>query len=72
MSQSLTVRIPDQLRKRLLQAGKMEGKGSSEIVREALRRYLLLLEFRRLRERALPYAEDRGIFTDEDVFKRIS
>jgi predicted transcriptional regulator len=72
MSQSMTVRIPDDLRKRLLKASRSEGKAASDIVRESLKRYLLLAEFRGLRDRAIPYAEARGVFTDEDVFERIS
>jgi predicted transcriptional regulator len=72
MSQSMTVRIPDDLRKRLLKVSRSEGQAASDIVRESLKRYLLLVEFRAIRERAIPYAEARGVFTDEDVFERIS
>jgi len=68
----MTIRLPDELRSRLLEASRGEGKAASDIVRESLRRYLLLLEFRKLRERAIPYAEARGIFTDDDVFERFS
>ncbi len=72
MSHSLTIRIPDDLRRQLQKASKIEGKPASDIVRESLRKYLILYEFRRLREMAIPYAEAQGIFTDEDVFKLIS
>ena len=41
-------------------------------MRDALRRHLALELFDRLRERALPFAEARGLLTDEDVFEAIS
>lgn len=72
MSQSMTIRIPDDLRKQLLKISKAEGKPVSDIVRESLKRYLTLYEFERLRAMTIPYAEAQGIYTDEDVFKLIS
>jgi len=72
MSQSMTIRIPDDLRKQLLKISKAEGKPVSDIVRESLKRYLTLYEFERLRAKTIPYAEAQGIYTDEDVFKLIS
>jgi predicted DNA-binding protein len=68
----MTIRIPDDLRERLQEVSRNEGKAASDIVRESLKRYLLLLDFRKLREAAIPYAERRGVFTDEDVFERFS
>jgi hypothetical protein len=41
-------------------------------VREALRRYLAVREFQRLRESLIPFAEAQGVFTDEDVFRIVS
>jgi len=72
MSQSMTIRIPDDLRKQLQKISKAEGKPVSDIVRESLKRYLTLYEFERLRATTIPYAEAQGIYTDEDVFKLIS
>jgi len=72
MSSSMTIRIPDGLRRQLHKVSKIEGKPASDIVRESLRKYLILYEFRRLREMSIPYAEAQGIFTDEDVFKTFS
>lgn len=68
----MTIRIPDGLRRQLHKVSKIEGKPASDIVRESLRKYLILYEFRRLREMSIPYAEAQGIFTDEDVFKTFS
>ena len=72
MSQSMTIRIPDDLRKQLLKVSRAEGKPASDIIRDALKKYLLLYEFRKLRNTAIPYAEAQGILTDEDVFKLVS
>ncbi|MFP4082035.1 MAG: CopG family ribbon-helix-helix protein [Candidatus Aminicenantes bacterium] len=72
MSQTMTVRIPDDLRKDLKEISKKEGIPLSNLVRESLRKYVLLYRFRKLREMVLPFAEAQGILTDEDVYKLIS
>ena len=72
MSQTMTVRIPDDLRKDLKEISKKEGIPVSELVRESLKKYVSLYRFRRLRDMVLPFAEAQGILTDEDVYKLIS
>lgn len=44
-----------------------EGMTKTEIINEALRRYVLEKEFQGIREKAIPYAQAKGIYTDEDV-----
>lgn len=72
MKKTLTIRLPDDLRKELEQISRTTDKPASDIVRESLRRYLTLIKFRRLRNKVLPYAEAHGLFTDEDVFNIVS
>lgn len=72
MSQSMTVRIPDELREQLMKISKKEGKPVSDLVRESLLKFIALYRYNQLRGMVLPYAEAQGIFTDEDVFNRIS
>ncbi len=72
MSQTMTVRIPDDLREDLRKISQKEGVPVSDLVRESLKKYVLLYRFRKLREMVLPFAEAQGILTDEDVFKLIS
>lgn len=72
MSQTMTVRIPDDLRKDLKEISKKEGIPVSDLVRESLTKYVLLYRFRKLRNIVLPFAEAQGILTDEDVYKIIS
>jgi predicted transcriptional regulator len=71
MKQALTVRLPDELRKGLQQISDAEAKPLSDLVRESIRRYVTIYNFRRLRNTILPFAEAQGILTDDDVFKSI-
>lgn len=68
---TLTVRLPDELRADLQQISEAENKPVSDIVRESLRRYVAVAKFRSLRRRVLPFAEAQGLMTDEDVFEAL-
>ena len=68
---TLTIRIPDALRKELKTLSRIENKAVSDIVRESIRSHVALERFRSLRSRVLPFAEAQGILTDEDVFRAI-
>jgi predicted transcriptional regulator len=72
MKSAVTIRLDAELERRLDQVAESSGKTRSEIVREALRRQLALLQFERLRERVMPFAEARGYLSDEDVFRDVS
>ena len=72
MNQTLTIRIPAELKKELEEISKIEQKPVSDLVRDSLRRYVAIQRFRQLRNMILPFAEAQGILTDEDVFKIIS
>lgn len=71
MDKIITIRIPEEIDKDLLEISKEEDKPISSLVRESLRRYIKIYRFRKLRERALPFAEAQGIITDEDIFEKI-
>jgi len=72
MNQTLTIRIPDELREELQGISRAEGKPVSDLVRESLRKYIAVYRFRKLRDMVLPFAEAQGILTDEDVYKDVS
>ncbi len=72
MSDTVTVRIPRNLRQELQAVAKTEHVPVSDLVREAIRRTILIHRFRGLRKKALPYAQAQGFLTDEDVFNAIS
>jgi len=69
---TITIRLEDDLERELEQACKQTGRSRSDLVRDALRRQLALLRFRRLRSKVMPRAEARGYVTDEDVFRDVS
>jgi predicted transcriptional regulator len=68
----LTIRLSDELNKRLSKVARESGKSRSEIARELLRRYLQIQQFDSLRKRAMPFAEARGYLTDQDMFQDVS
>jgi predicted transcriptional regulator len=69
---TLTIRIPDDLRVNLQKISREQNKPVSDVVRESIRRYIAAERFRALRKKVLPFAEAQGFLTDEDVFKAIS
>jgi predicted transcriptional regulator len=69
---SLTIRIPDELRRELDKISKAKQQPVSDLVRDSLRRYVAIERFRELRKETLPFAEAQGFITDEDVFKAVS
>lgn len=46
-----------------------QGMTKSQIINEALRQYLLEQEWNLIREKAIPYGQAKGLYTDEDVEK---
>ncbi|MBN1448519.1 MAG: ribbon-helix-helix protein, CopG family [Bacteroidetes bacterium] len=72
MKNAVTIRLDRVLEKRLQEYSVTSGKSRSDIVRDALRRHLALMQFEQARERMLPFAEAAGYLTDEDVFRDIS
>ena len=69
---TLTIRLPDDLRADLQKLSKEQNKPVSDIVRESIRRYVAVERFRALRKKTLPFAEAQGFLTDEDVLRAIS
>jgi len=65
---TLTFSIPDELDHELEHQSAECQISKHHIVQEALRRYLLRAQFRSLRARLVPLAQERGIHTEEDVF----
>ena len=72
MKTTLTIRLDEETDNLLNQIAKRAGRTRSEVVRDALRRQLAVLQFDQLRKEVLPFAEARGYLTDEDVFRDIS
>jgi metal-responsive CopG/Arc/MetJ family transcriptional regulator len=72
MRQTVAVSLPAELTTRLDAVAAEEGTSRSEIVRDALRRYLAQRQLQQVRAAVLPFAEAAGVFTDEDVFRDVS
>ena len=70
MGDTITIRLPEDLKSKLESASKKTNLGTSQLVREAVRRYLAVQRFRELRAETVPYAEKAGFYTDEDVFQK--
>jgi metal-responsive CopG/Arc/MetJ family transcriptional regulator len=69
---AVTVSLPEPLAEELDAVSREAGTSRSEIVREALKRYFALREYRALRAELMIEAEAKGIITDEDVFDQVS
>ena len=72
MRSTLTISLPEKVRAQLDRVSKAEGVSRSDIVRESVRDYLFIRQFRSLRKAMVPKASRRGIRTDQDVFDRVS
>lgn len=72
MRETVTISISKNLKEKLDRQVKKEHLNRSDIVRDALRKYFAVLEFKELRLKMIPYAEKLGIYTDEDVFEKVS
>jgi metal-responsive CopG/Arc/MetJ family transcriptional regulator len=72
MRSTLTISLPEKVRVQLDRVSKAEGVSRSDIVRESIRDYLFVRQFRSLRKTMVPKASQRGIRTDQDVFERVS
>ncbi len=69
---SLTIRIPEKLRRELDKLSRDSQRPVSDLVRESVRRYVAIERFRALRTKTLPLAAEQGFLTDEDIFKAVS
>jgi len=72
MRETITISVSEEIKAELDKIAYDEGISRSDIVRESLRDYLFTRRFRQLRAKMLAKAQAQDIFTDEDVFKRVS
>jgi predicted transcriptional regulator len=72
MKDTLTIRIDRETARMLARVARLSRRTRSEVARDALRRQLAIELFEQLRERVAPFAEAKGLLTDEDVFKAVS
>jgi len=70
--ETVTISLPQAVRRELDKLAKEEGISRSDVLRQSLEDFLFVRRFRQLRQRMMAAAQARGIFTDEDVFNRVS
>ncbi len=68
----ITVRLDKGLKPALDRFCRRSGRSRSAVIRDAIRRHLRLMAFEGLRRRTMPFAEARGLMTDDDIFKLVS
>lgn len=72
MRNTITISVPDQMKSELEELSRADGVSRSDIVRESLRDYLFIRRFRSMRKSMVNKAASNGIYTDQDVFDRVS
>ena len=72
MQESITVQVPSELKLALDEMTRTGGASPDELVGEAIKQFVFVRRFRTLREKMAPKAQLQGVFTDQDVFDRIS
>ena len=72
MRDTVTISLPRGVRREVDRIAEREGVSRSEILRASLEDYLFVRRFRALRQRMTAAAQAQGLFTDEDVFDRLS
>lgn len=69
---TLTLQISDDLKKQLDELSRKLQRPATELVGEALRRYVAVEQLEVIRRATVPLAEAQGYLTDEDIFKVVS
>ena len=72
MRETVTVSLTKEIKQELDKVARHEGVSRSDLIRESLRDFLFVRNFRRLRARLRAKAEAQGIYKEEDVFNRVS
>ena len=72
MQETITVNLPQDIRYALEEALQESKQSPNDVVCQALRNYLFIRKFRQLHEHMSSKAQAQGIYTDEDVFDRLS
>lgn len=72
LRETVSISLPEKLKTALDAAAEASGTSRSDLVREALQEYLFIKRFEDLRRSMISYAERKGVYTDEDVFRQVS
>lgn len=72
MRDTITVSLPSEVKSEVDAFAEQNGLARSDVVRDALQEYLFFRRSRELRARMMAEAQAQGLFTDDDIFDRIS
>jgi len=72
MRDTVTISLPQAVKRELDRVAREEGVSRSDVLRQSLEDFLFARRFRRLRQRMMATAQAQGIYTDQDVFDRVS
>ena len=72
MQETITLTLPPELSDPLKLLVRKEGTSADDLIFEAIREYMFIRQFRSLRERLILKAQEQSIYTDQDVFDRVS
>ena len=72
MGKTVRVTLSDEVGAELDNVARRDGTSQSEVLRKAIEDYLFIRRFRALRARLMARAQAQGVYTDEDVFGRVS
>ncbi len=68
MREILSISLTAKLKRKINSASRQYKLSKSEIVKRALDKYLVSMDFLKLREKMMPYARKKNYFSDEDIF----
>ena len=73
MKKKITITVSDEdTNSGLKELAREKGCSEEDILLDVLRRQITVLRLQRLREEMIPHAQKMGIYTDQDVFDRVS
>jgi len=70
MRETVTVSIPEEMKKQVDKIVAQEGTTRSSIIKESLQDYLFIRQFRALRKKMM--GKSPRTYTDQDIFNHIS
>ena len=72
MRSVITVSVPRLLKKQIDLIATQTSVNRSQIIQQAIDDYLTKYQFLQLRKRAVRRAQAQGLYTDEDIFQKVS
>ena len=72
MRQTIAISLPREIKREVDALSAEEGISRSDLIRQSIKDYLFVHQFRLLRDKMMRKAKAKGIYTDQDVFDRVS